>query len=124
MHHLVSADGTVVMPGTMVHAVTGPHAGTHWRLEKVHHNGETHVLRCSRLLRSMRVRMDFHPSVFGLHMIEIKAWYKIGKADLRRFWGKIDEGVIMGALALVPLAVFEAFHGAEHFREFIEPYLR
>lgn len=120
MHNLVTADGLVIMPGAMLHAIKGPHAGTHWRLDTIHHNGEHHVLRCSRLLRTMRVRMDFHPSVFGCQMIEIKAWYRIGRSDVRRWWEKVDEGVIMGALALIPLGFFEAFHGSEHFRALIE----
>jgi len=120
MAHVVTAEGQIILPGAMLHAVHGPHAGTHWRLEKVHHNGEHHVLRCTRLLRRVgRVVMDFHPSVFGLNVIEMKRWYRLGRDDLRRFLGKIDDGLFMGILALIPLAAFEAFHGSEHFHALV-----
>jgi hypothetical protein len=103
----------------MLHAVNGPHAGTHWRLEILHHNGTHHVLRCSALRHTMRVRMDFHPAVFGLNVIEVSQWYRITRHDLIRCWRRIDEGLYMGALALIPLAAFEAFHGGEHARALI-----
>lgn len=122
MAHLVTPDGVIILPGTMLHAVNGPHSGTHWRLERVHHNGTHHVLRCSRLIRTMRVRMDHHPDVFGLHVItdEVTHAFRITADDLRRCWHKIDEGILMGALALIPLAFYEAFHGSEHVRVIME----
>jgi len=120
MAHLVTPDGEIILPGAMLHAVNGPHAGTHWRLERVHHNGTYHVLRCSRLHRQMRVRMDLHPHVFGLSVLEITRWYRPRAQDLKACWHKIDDGLLMGALALIPLAAFEAFHGSEHARVIME----
>lgn len=120
MQHIMASDGTVILPGAMLHAVHGPHAGSHWRLEGLHHNGTHHVLRCSRLVRgSMRVRMDHHPRVFDLDVVELSAWWRISRDDVMRCWHRIDDGLIMGVLALVPLAAFEAFHGGEHARALI-----
>lgn len=125
MAHLVTNDGQIILPGAMLHAVHGPHVGTHWRLESIHHNGVHHVLRCSRMYRTMRVRMDHHPRVFGLEMItdDVTQWYRITRDDLRACWHKIDDGLFMGVLALIPLAFFEAFNGSEHCRAFLESVL-
>lgn len=120
MQHLVTSDGTIVLPGAMLHAQQGPHAGTHWRLAKVWHDGVRHLLRCTRLTRVGRAVMDFHPSVFGLNVIEVSRWWRVGSADIVRWWHKIDDGLFMGALALIPLALFEAFHGGEVTRHWLE----
>lgn len=119
-HHIVTPDGTVVLPGTMLHAVKGAHAGTHWRLERLIHNGVTHMLRCTRTHRVGRVIMDFHPSVFGLTVIRVARFFRMSVDDLRAFWHRVDDGLFMGALALIPLALFEAFHGGEVTRHILE----
>lgn len=120
-HHLMTPDGTVILPGTMLHATKGVHAGTHWRLEKIVRHGAEHVLRVSRYVRKVgRVFEHLHPSIFGLDLVEVTRQIRIGGADLVRCWRKIDDGLLMGVLALVPLGVFEALHGSEHFRLFLE----
>lgn len=114
-HHLVTPDGSIVLPGAMLHAVKGTHAGTHWRLERVISHGVGHLLRCTRLVRKVgRVVEHFHPSVFGLDVIEVTQWFRITRHDLARFWRKIDDGLFMGLLALIPLAFFEGMNGSEH----------
>lgn len=116
MTHLVTPDGTRILPGTMLHAVQGPHSGTHWRLEELFHNGTEHMLRCSRFVsRIGRVVMALHPSVFGLSVMEeAEASVRHSVEWLRSAYRETREGLIMGFLALIPLAIFEGLHGAEH----------
>lgn len=119
--HLVTPDGAILLPGAQLHAVKGVHAGTHWRLDRIFHNGVTHVLRCSRYVRRVgRVVEHFHPSVFGLDVIEVSRFFKITRRDLAACWHKIDDGLLMGFLALIPLGFFEAYHGGELFRHLLE----
>lgn len=118
MTHLITPDGTRILPGTMLHAVQGPHSGTHWRLEELFHNGTEHMLRCSRFVsRIGRVVMALHPSVFGLTVSEeVEATMARYWVWLRAAFRETREGLIMGFLALVPLAIFEGMNGAEHAR--------
>lgn len=120
-HHLVTPDGTVILPGTMLHATKGVHAGTHWRLERLFHNGITHVLRCTRYVHKMgRVIEYIHPSVFGLSVIAVGRWTRVSFDALHTAWHKISDGLFMGLLALVPLALYESVHAGEHVRQFLE----
>ena len=113
MHHLMTPDGQIVLPGAMLCAKEGPHAGTHWRLEKIFHNGVTHLLRVTRLHKVGRVVEHFHPSVFGLSMVEITQWWRVTRHDLAHAWHKVDEWLFAGIFALIPLAIFEHYHLAE-----------
>ena len=120
-HHLVTPDGTVILPGSMLHATEGVHAGTHCRLERLYHNGVTHVLRCTRYVHRLgRVVMDLHPHVFGLSVIAVSDLTGLSFEAALRLWHKISDGLFMGFLALIPLALYEAGHGGEHARRIIE----
>lgn len=120
MQHLMTSDGQIVLPGAMLCAKEGPHAGTHWRLDRVFHNGVTHVLRCTRLHKIGRVVEHFHPSVFGLSLVQITRWFQITRRDLAHAWHKVDEWLFAGIFALIPLAIFEAYHGGDVMRSVIE----
>lgn len=123
--HVVTPEGDVVLPGAMLHAQRGPHAGTHWRLEQIVHNGVCHMLRVSRLVRgALRARMDIHPDVFGVTVLELTKWFQITRRDLVAFWHKIEDGLFMGFLALIPLGVYDAIHGGERFREVLDVLVR
>lgn len=120
-HHLVTPDGTVILPGSMLHATEGVHAGTHWRLERLYHNGVTHILRCTRYVHRIgRVVMDLHPSVFGLSVIVVSQWTGLSLGFVHSLCHKISDGLVMGVLALIPLAVYESAHGGEHARHLLE----
>lgn len=120
-HHLVTPDGSVILPGTMLHATEGVHAGTHWRLERLYHNGVTHVLRCTRYIHRLgRVVMDLHPHVFGLSVIAVSKWTGLSLEFIHAWCHKISDGLIMGILALIPLAAYESANGGEHARHLLE----
>lgn len=123
--HVVTPEGDIILPGSMLHAQRGPHAGTHWRLEKIVHNGVCHMLRVSRLVRgALRARMDIHPDVFGVTVLELTRWFRVTRGDLVAFWHKIEDGVLMGFLGLIPLAVYDTLHGGERAREVLDLLLR
>lgn len=119
MATLVLTDGTPVTLGHFHLMVDGPHKGTWWRIEELFHDGSEHKVRASYRHRAGRVRRVFHPSVFGLMVQEELTRMRLVVNRLHHAWQKIDEGLIMGVLALVPLAVFEAYHGGEATREFL-----
>lgn len=119
MQHLMTSDGEIVLPGVVLRAEVGPHAGTHWRLEEIFHNGVTHMLRCTRLHKVGRVVQHLHPSVFGLTMVEVKAWFKVTRHDVMTMWRKVDEWLFAGIFALGPLAIFEHYHLADPITAFL-----
>lgn len=122
MTHLVTTDGTVVTLGrTTLPIHFGSHAGEWWRLDEIFHDGTQHMLRCSRLHRGkVRVRKVFAPVHFALEVMEEITHMRALVNRVHHTWQKIDEGLIMGVLALVPLALFEAFHGGEATRHLLE----
>lgn len=123
MHRIILAStGAELMPGrSRVRALTGPHTGQWFTLHEVHsHKGEHHV-HVSR--RTHAGRQHLHHcalSMFGLVVEEIVSLVRHVVNTLVHMRRKIDDGVILGALALIPLALFEAFHGGEWTRHLLE----
>lgn len=111
---IMATTGEVVGFGRMIQAQTGSHAGTWWRLDALSHNGREHIVHVSRRCGRVRRVAAFPLHVFGLIVQEITAWWHrlIMAAE-----HKLADYMLAGVFALVPLAFFERFHGAEHIVE-------
>lgn len=115
---IMATTGEHVEFGRMVEAQVGPHAGTWWRLDSLSHNGREHVVRVTRLVHGGRIRRvaAFPLHVFGLVVSEVAAlWRRAIKCAVK----KSSDYAAAGVVALVPLAFFEQYHGAEWITEII-----
>jgi hypothetical protein len=120
MANLVTPEGTVVVLGRHhVRAVQGRHAGTWWRIDDLFLDGSEHMVRASRKHTVGREHRTFPPAIFGLIVREEITRMRAFLNRLHHTRQSVDEGLIMGTLALLPLAVFEAYHGGEVTREFL-----
>lgn len=120
MHITLASTGVAVVPGRMIQAITGPYAGSWWRLDDVQKADGCHVAHVSRSHRVGRHRMICPAEIFGLVVQDVVAWYRHAINVLHDVRRKVDDGLILGILALVPLAIFEAFHGGEATRQLLE----
>lgn len=120
-HKIMFADTRQPVPiGASLHArnttVAGPHP---WRLEACQPDetpgGDAHTVTVSRHHpRFGRIRRTFHPRVFGL-VIEIEiSWHRAARTKIHHAWHEAWFGVVLGILALIPLAFFEQFHLADN----------
>lgn len=123
MHITLVSTGDSVPLGRSVQAVMGPYAGTWWRVDDVRKADGRHLVCASRAHRVGRHHIVVAPEVFGLVIQEIVAWYRHVVNILVSLRRKVDDGLILGALALIPLALFEAFHGGEATRELLVQWL-
>lgn len=115
---IMSTTGEVILPGRMIQATVGPHTGTWWRLDALAHNGREHIVRVSRCVRGGRMRRiaAFPLHVFGLMIDEVKALWRRAAHTAEH---KTLDYMLAGVSALVPLAFFEQYHGAERITEFV-----
>src|SRR6266581_8256956 len=119
MLHLTTSTGTTVQLPRMSQAISGPHKGSWWRLDKIVKRDSLHHMSASRKHKIGRHKITVLPEIFGLRVHETMNVIKDIMCRVRKFWRKIDEGLYMGALALIPLAYFEQYHGAEWITEVI-----
>ncbi len=120
MHITLASTGDTVVIGRLVQAVCGPYAGSWWRLDDVRKADGAHIAHASRSHRLGRHRIAVPAEMFGLVVQEIVSWVRHAVnilCDIRR---KVDDGIFLGFLALIPLALFEAFHGGEATRQLLE----
>lgn len=120
MRITLASTGMDVPLGRSVQAVKGPYAGTWWRLDDVRKANGQHLICASRTHRVGRHRITVAPDMFGLVIEEIVRFARHCLNTLHAVRVKIDDGIILGFLALIPLALFEAFHGGEWTRHIIE----
>lgn len=117
MNIIMASTGETVALGRMVQAQTGAHTGTWWRLDDVVHNGREHIARVSRHIGRSRRVAAFPLHVFGLVVQEVTRWWH---RVVRVVVHKVDDYMLAGLFALVPLAFFERYHGAEVITEWVE----
>lgn len=123
MNHVITlaCSGRSVTPGvTHVQAVSGKHMGSWWRVDGVRTHKGSHTVLASRRTRVGRQRITGAPDMFGLLVEEVVSLVRHAFNVLHAVRVKCDDGIILGALALVPLALFEAFHGGEMTRHLLE----
>lgn len=105
--YLASDSGDAVLPGTLLTAVIGPHTGRHFRFVAVHedrariivHRMHPHPFRNSRAV--------VHPSIFALSLQAEVARARHVLNALHHAWQKLDEWLLAGVVALVPLALVD-----------------
>lgn len=107
--------GKTVAPGSMLRVQSGPGAGRAWRFEHVHERGDgnhrVHVTRSGG--RMGRIHREFHPGVFGCEIKIDITWRRVTRNAVHHARTKIDDYLMAGVFALVPLAFFEHFHMAD-----------
>lgn len=113
MELISEATGAAITPGAMLRAIQGPHMGTHWRFHELKMTDTGHRVCVSRPVSAGRVHREFHPGVFGLKVVIDISWSMHVRHTLRVGWSKIDDWLLAGVVALVPLAFFEQYHWAE-----------
>lgn len=123
MHRIIlaSTGSELTLGRSRVRALSGPHTGQWFTLNSVHsHKGEHHLHVSRRTRAGVHHLPHCAPEVFGVIVEEIVNLYRHALNTLAHMRRKVDDGIILGALALVPLAVFEAFHGGEVTRHLLE----
>lgn len=121
MLHIATADGqTVQLRRTVLTAHAGDHKGRAFRIDDVIKQNGRHLVVASRKHRTGRHTIKAAPEVFRLIITELEEISrKIGQ-KIWAFWTKIDEGLYMGSLALIPLAYFEHYELADKIVEFFQ----
>lgn len=77
MRLMHSETGDVVNPGTVIHMTAGPSVGQAWRFERIIPHEDGHKVHCTRSHASMgRLHREFHPRVFGCHVVIDIKWYR------------------------------------------------
>lgn len=114
MLHIATADGqTVRLRQTVLTAQSGSHKGRAFRIDDVTKINGRHIVKATRKHPTGRHSIKVLPEVFGLVITELE---EITRKIVNRFlttWRKIDEGLYMGTLALIPLAYFEHYEMAD-----------
>jgi hypothetical protein len=119
MLHIATADGqTVRLRQTVLTARSGVHKGRTFRIDDVTKLNGRHVVKASRKHPIGRHVIKVLPEIFGLVITEIEETFRKIKARVIKTWTKIDEGLYMGTLALIPLAYFEHYEMADKIVEF------
>lgn len=60
-----------------------------------------------------RIHREFHPSALGCEIAVDITWRKSMGHAAYRTWSKVDDYLLAGIFALVPLAFFEHYHWSE-----------
>jgi hypothetical protein len=113
MELISETTGAKIAPGAMLLAVEGPHMGTHWRFHELRMTDTGHRVCVSRPYTFGHIRREFHPGMFGLHVVIEISWRHHLSHSAKVVWARIDEWFLAGLVALVPLAFFEHYHWAE-----------
>jgi hypothetical protein len=119
MLHIATADGqTVRLRQTVLTAHSGDHRGHAFRIDDVTKINGRHVVKATRKHRTGRHTIKVAPEIFRLVITEIEETLRKIKTRVVTTWAKIDEGLYMGTLALIPLAYFEHYELADKIVEF------
>lgn len=120
MLNLATTSGqTIQLRRTHLTAQHGPHAGRTFRIDDVTKVNGKHVVVASRKHnKSIRHMIKVAPEVFGIVVTEVEEIIRTAWTKARRVWARIDDGLYMGTMALIPLAYFEHYDMAEKIVEF------
>lgn len=115
----IASTGQVLTPGCRIQAVSGTLAGSWWRLDAVSHNGREYVVHVRRAVGRLVQRAAFPLHMFGLAYDEMVAWWRDPRHTVRVICHKVDEWLMAGLFALIPLALFEGYHVPERVSELL-----
>ncbi|MGV9705296.1 hypothetical protein [Streptomyces sp. NPDC003483] len=104
--------GKEITEGRTLHGHSGPAAPHAWRFERISlHRDGVHRVHVSRPGgRVGRIHRAFHPSDFGCEVRLEITWRRTVRHAVTRTWSKVDDYLLAGLFALVPLAFFEPYH--------------
>ena len=110
---LITTTGETVPLGRVLTAAHGPYKGRRFRLVDFHADGErlrVHLLHPHPFRHAPLV---LHPSVFLLEIRREVTRVRHALNALHHTWQRVDEWLLAGFAALIPLAFFEHYHWAE-----------
>lgn len=107
--------GQVIAPGSKIHTVHGSHPWTFSHIRKI--DSGTHHVHVTRTVKGTRGRTfkghrEFHPSVFGLDVRVSVTWQRHVINTTKHAAHKVDDYLMAGLFAIIPLAFFEQYHMA------------
>ncbi|MET8292200.1 hypothetical protein ABZV80_44965 [Streptomyces sp. NPDC005132] len=107
--------GEEIEQGRTLHGQEGAAAPHAWKFERIHlHSDGVHHIHVSRPGgRRGRIHRAFHPGDFGCEVRVEITWRRTVRHAVRRTWTKVDDYLLAGVFALVPLAFFEHFHWSD-----------
>lgn len=120
MRLINQATGDTIPPGAIVHVMSGPTLGQAWRYEKIrpHTDGghRVHVTRSHPKLG--RVHREFHAHMFGAEVKIEFTWQRKVINHARHAVSRVDEWLLAGLFAVIPLAFFEHYQMSSTIIEF------
>lgn len=107
--------GKEIKQGRKLRGQAGAAAPHAWRFERINlHRDGIHRVHVSRPGGKLgRIHRAFHPSDFGCEVRVEITWRRSVRHAAWRTWSKVDDYLLAGLFALVPLAFFEHFHWAD-----------
>lgn len=118
---LINAESVTVTYGCTVHVVMGPNIGRAYRYEGVIVYGRTHRVKCTRKAVHGHFRSVewYHPTALGCTVYTPLTRRQHVKAACTTVAHKVDDYILAGLFALLPLAAFEHFHLATKITEIV-----
>ena len=116
---LINAQNVEVQPGAKLRVAEGPDTGQMWQFSHVvEHPVDGHRVHVTRRhTRIGHVHREFHPRVFGLHVVIDVTWRQHVRNTVHLARTKFDDYLLAGIVALFPLALFEHYRVAERLPE-------
>jgi hypothetical protein len=119
--HLINSEGERLSVGCIVHVTTGPTIGRAYRYEGVHVFGKTHRVKVTRKSPYGHFRSVewVHPTMLGCRVECPRTLNQRCHDAVLTTWHRVDDWIMAGVFALIPLAMFEHFHMADNITEAI-----
>lgn len=103
-----SETGDVVDPGSVIHMTTGPSVGQAWRFERIIPHEDGHKIHCTRSHPRMgRIHREFHPRLFGCHVVIDVKWYRDRTRITRCFTASVTQLVLLVIGGLIAWLIAE-----------------
>lgn len=117
--HLINSEGERLSVGCIVHVTTGASIGRAYRYEGVYAFGRTHRVKVTRKSTHGHFRSVewLHPTMLGCTVrCPLTRRERLHNWSVRT-WHRMDDWIMAGVFALIPLAWFEHYHMATKITE-------
>lgn len=105
--------GEEIHSGATLRATSGAYLGRRFRFVEVHDDGERITVTMLHPHPFRHARQVMHPSAFGLRLHRPLSRSRRMANAVHHVWQRVDEWLLAGLVALIPLAFFERFHWAD-----------